>query len=191
MADLMEDRRCRARSKRSGQRCKRAAIVGGTVCSMHGGNTPAVRAAAERRAMVAEVTADAEAILAHEAVEPIDDPILVLGELAAEVRAMVKALGARVNALRDLSYTSVIGTEQARTELTLLGQYQDRLARILTSLSKFNLDERRVQLTEAQALVIFGVLDTFIQRLQLPPERQLEARAIMAGVLHEVDREAP
>jgi len=38
-----------ARSKRSGERCKRTPIVGGTVCSMHGGLAPQVAAAALRR----------------------------------------------------------------------------------------------------------------------------------------------
>jgi GGDEF domain-containing protein len=31
---------CTAKSKQSGQRCKRAAVVGRTVCSIHGGKTP-------------------------------------------------------------------------------------------------------------------------------------------------------
>lgn len=46
---LPHGRRCSARSKRSGERCRRAPIVGGTVCTMHGGAAPQVRAAARRR----------------------------------------------------------------------------------------------------------------------------------------------
>ena len=42
-------RQCHARSKQSGQRCRRYAIPGGTVCSTHGGAAPQVRRAAERR----------------------------------------------------------------------------------------------------------------------------------------------
>ena len=45
----LERRRCRARSKRSGERCRRLAIPGGTVCVMHGGAAPQVAAAARRR----------------------------------------------------------------------------------------------------------------------------------------------
>jgi len=41
--------RCIAKSKQSGNRCKRNAIAGGTVCSMHGGKAPAVIAAAKVR----------------------------------------------------------------------------------------------------------------------------------------------
>lgn len=36
----LEGRQCTAKSKRSGQRCKRVASPGGTVCAMHGGKTP-------------------------------------------------------------------------------------------------------------------------------------------------------
>lgn len=42
-------RRCTATSKQSGQRCRRRPIVGGSVCVMHGGGAPQVRAAADAR----------------------------------------------------------------------------------------------------------------------------------------------
>ena len=41
--------RCEAQSKQSGTRCKRHAIAGGRVCSMHGGKAPNVIAAAKIR----------------------------------------------------------------------------------------------------------------------------------------------
>ena len=40
---------CTARSKNSGEQCRRWAIVGGNVCIMHGGRAPQVRAAAQLR----------------------------------------------------------------------------------------------------------------------------------------------
>lgn len=42
-------RRCTARSKRSGERCKRRPALGQNVCSMHGAKSPQARAAARRR----------------------------------------------------------------------------------------------------------------------------------------------
>jgi hypothetical protein len=42
-------RRCSAKSKASGQQCKRGSIPGGTVCHKHGGSAPQVRAAAQER----------------------------------------------------------------------------------------------------------------------------------------------
>jgi hypothetical protein len=44
-----ESRRCRATSKQAQRRCKRAAIVGGAVCNMHGGKTPSVMQRARER----------------------------------------------------------------------------------------------------------------------------------------------
>jgi hypothetical protein len=178
---------CKART-RSGARCKNPPITGAAVCRMHGGSAPAVRAAAERRVQAQAAIADAKAALAYEGVPAIEDPVLALAELAAEVRATVRALGARVNALQDVRYESAIRTEQVRTEIDLLGQYQDRLARMLTALGRFNLDERRVKLDEATAMIVFSVLDTFINRLNLPADRHDEARTIMAGVIRELDQ---
>ncbi len=43
------ERRCTATARNTGERCKRAAIKGGTVCTTHGGNLPQVRKAAKER----------------------------------------------------------------------------------------------------------------------------------------------
>ena len=45
--------RCEAQSKQTGNRCKRSSIPGGTVCSMHGGKTPAVIAERSEMATMA------------------------------------------------------------------------------------------------------------------------------------------
>lgn len=42
-------RQCAALSKQSGQRCKRAPIIGGTVCKIHGGGAPQVQESARAR----------------------------------------------------------------------------------------------------------------------------------------------
>lgn len=186
MSDLMEDRRCRATSKRTRERCRRAAVPGGTVCTIHGGAAPQVRAAADRRVMAQALEADARAALAFEAVQPVEDPVLALAELAAEVRATVRALGQRVNALQDPRYVSPLGTEQTRAELTLLGQYQDRLARMLTALGQFDLDDRRVRLSEAHAAAVVHVVNRLLVFLALPPDRDAAARVEVGRLFHEL-----
>lgn len=45
---MRQERQCTAKT-RSGNRCKGPAILGGTVCRMHGGSAPQVKAAAAER----------------------------------------------------------------------------------------------------------------------------------------------
>lgn len=62
----MEDsRRCTATANSTGERCKNAAIKGGTVCRVHGGSAPQVKKKAQERLdrMADEVTADVAEIL--------------------------------------------------------------------------------------------------------------------------------
>lgn len=44
-----DSRRCTAHSSQTGERCRKPAIRGGTVCGSHGGSAPQVRDAAKRR----------------------------------------------------------------------------------------------------------------------------------------------
>lgn len=46
---MKDERRCRARSSRTGKRCGKAAILGGTVCRTHGGAAGQVKAKAQER----------------------------------------------------------------------------------------------------------------------------------------------
>lgn len=45
----MDAAQCVATSKQSGKRCRRAPIPGGSVCKIHGGGAPQVKAAAAKR----------------------------------------------------------------------------------------------------------------------------------------------
>lgn len=49
MAKVRQARRCRARSKRTGEPCRAYAVLGATVCRMHGGAITRVRVAAAQR----------------------------------------------------------------------------------------------------------------------------------------------
>jgi hypothetical protein len=44
-----DDRRCTAHSSRTSDRCKKASILGGSVCRTHGGSAPQVKRRAEER----------------------------------------------------------------------------------------------------------------------------------------------
>ena len=57
-----DSRRCTAKAKQTGNRCKRAAILGGTVCKIHGGGAPAVKKAARQRLLDAADPAAAKLV---------------------------------------------------------------------------------------------------------------------------------
>lgn len=96
-----ESRRCTARSKRSGERCKRAAIVGGTVCNIHGGKAQQVAKAAERNAKRQAVEREASRMAALDGVEV--DPIDHLLDSLHRASQLVKVWTQMVAELDDLA----------------------------------------------------------------------------------------
>lgn len=181
---------CTATSSRSGQRCKRAPIDGGTVCATHGGRAPQVRAAAERRLLAQAVEADAKAILAQEGLGPIEDPLQALAELASQARALMLAAGARVNALSSVRYESVTGTEQLRSEMAILERAMDRTGRFLEVLQRLDYEGQRVRLAEDQGALVWDAVQRILDALGLTKEQrdlvpdvvQREFLAITGGV---------
>jgi hypothetical protein len=121
--------------------------VDGWVCKMHGGASEHVRRGQERRAAVQAITADAQALLAAEGIDGIDDPITEIGRLAQEALALKTAAGARANALTDIRYTGALqrdedgglvgtGTEQLRAEVALYERALDRSMKFLEVVAK-------------------------------------------------------
>lgn len=159
-------RQCTAQSSRSGERCRKSPMNGATVCRNHGGATPQVRAAAARRLTVAKVLADAEAVLAHEGVEAVADPVEALARLAAEADAFKSALAARVNALKSVRYgASGAGTEQLRSEVALYERALDRTAKFLEVLAKLGYEDRRTRVLERDADAVEGLCRGLVQAL--------------------------
>ena len=83
-----DSRRCTATAKSTGERCKRAAVKGGNVCSMHGGKAPQVERKAQERLdrMADSTTADMQSIIKdladlYQHADPEDRP-----EIAKELR---------------------------------------------------------------------------------------------------------
>jgi len=68
---------CKAKSKRSGIRCRKHAIKGGTVCATHGGSAPQVKLKARERL----------AILVDPAIDRIKEVIEKGENIAASLRA--------------------------------------------------------------------------------------------------------
>ncbi|MFC7402906.1 HGGxSTG domain-containing protein [Citricoccus sp. GCM10030269] len=192
---------CKAHT-RSGARCKNRPIIGATVCRMHGGSSPRVRAAAERR--VAEDSAR-EILGTIDPDAPDEHPVETLLILIRQKRAEVMWLQSVVRGFSEdqliwglaehrtgIGPEGPVDVETRKTEQNvwwrLLREAENQLASWTIAAAKAGVDERRLQIAEAEAAMIVRILETFINRLQLTPERHSEARDIMAGVLRELDQ---
>ena len=149
----MDDaRRCKAHT-RSGQRCKKAAIVGGFVCATHGGKAPQVKRAAARR----QVEQQARTALDVRGSQPVTDPIAELERLAGEVVAFKDSLAGAVANVREIRYAGQI-SEQIRGEVAAFLTAMERAEKVLTSLARLDLDARRVQIDESKAQLMAHVI---------------------------------
>jgi hypothetical protein len=167
--------------KGKGPRCKRRPIPGGTVCLYHGGAAKQVQAAAQMRLATQKIQKDAEAVLAHEGIEALEDPLQELGKLAAGSKALMEALGARVNALQDLESYNAINTPTIKAEVQMYERAMDRTHRLLDSLVKHGYAERQIQIQESEAMLVAGVLRRVIAGLGLSPEQQKNAQSLLAA----------
>lgn len=172
--------RCKAKSKRTGQQCGNFRLPGQEICRMHGGSSPLARAAAERRLAAQQITKAAEAVLAHEGITAIEDPLEELGKLASASTAMMNALGARVNSLDELSEYDAKNSASIKAEVQMYERAMDRTHRLLDSLVKHGYTERQVTIAENEALLVAGVIRRVLSALGLTPEQQASAQKLLA-----------
>ena len=179
--------RCTA-TNRTGNPCKRQAIIGGTVCASHGGRAPQVQRAAARRLALGEALAELDRLG-----RPIDiDPSEAMLEMVREAAGNVAFLRSRVQELDQLTRESreaeealvaLLGGGSEAREVSarspagiygrvdprnfraerhvLVAMYDDereRLVRWAKACRDAGVDERRVQLAEDTGRMIADVL---------------------------------
>jgi hypothetical protein len=149
-------RLCTGHGKRTGKPCEKHALKGGTVCWTHGGAAGQVKRKAQEREALrkAREAANREAnrLIARGEHVPIGDPFDALLGVAAEMVWIKDVLGRKVQALDELRYRT--DSEQTRAELTVYTHLLDQCARVLTSINKLGLDDRRVRVQEAQVALL-------------------------------------
>ena len=104
-----DSRRCTAH-KKDGNRCKKAAILGGTVCGTHGGGAPQVRNKARQRIMDA---ADPAAARMVELMASLDERISLAASRDLLDRAGHKA-PTEISILSDEALLAALEEERAR-----------------------------------------------------------------------------
>ena len=166
-------RQCKAKSKRSGERCRRAAIVGGAVCHMHGGASGPTREAARRRLAAA---ADPAAGVLVDLCDHPDPTIRLRSSQAVLDRAVFeraaaewdpppeKVRAARAAQLAQLS-SAIAGV------LTDLGHDPadpDVRAVVVARLRALSADTRHESIIDSTAAPWAGPLDTSARELGRP-----------------------
>ena len=185
-----DDRRCRGKAKSTGERCPQYAIRGGTVCYHHGGAAPQTKAAAQRRLDAQALQADAEAVLAHEGLEPIEDPLDELGKLASAARALMHQLGKQVNALENIETFDEKRAPQVRVAVELYERAMDRTHRMLDSLIRHGYTERQVALAESEAMLVAGIIRRVLAGLGLTAEQQALGQKLLTQEFRELEEGA-
>ncbi len=177
-------RRCTALARSSGERCRRAAILGGTVCRVHGGAAPQVKAAAKKRLALEDLrSADFGLALAELEIEVGDrSPVEQLEVALKRTSAMTEALRLMVGALTvpgdertkhpevwhrgGIFNPDRFGEESTHAILEEYGRWLDRQGRLSEIAIRVGFDERRVRLVESQAqlmaTVLFGTVDAVL-----------------------------
>jgi nucleotide-binding universal stress UspA family protein len=193
-----QPRRCTATAKSTGQRCGRAPVPGATVCKIHGGGSPRVRAAARRRLDLAA---------AQQAVVTLGLPrdITPTDALLEEVRwtaGHVDWLRQRIQELEKADMTWGVvrvkdgGDDRGTTEQAgppvwyqLYERERTHLVKVCAAAIGAGIEERRVRLAEQQGALVAEAIRRILSRLDLTAAQQLlvgevvpaELRALAGG----------
>lgn len=159
MSGKLAGEQCTATAKGTGRRCARI-VIGGGVCVMHGGNAPQVKAAREARIVAAEAALEAPRSAAD----------------AADV--LTSAMNDSHSLLQRLK-SNIADGRVTVADLTALGDWVDRAARISKLVVDAGIEERRTRVSEAQGqllvVAIQQILDGMLQHLVLRLKDQPDA----------------
>lgn len=165
---------------------------GSDVCWVHGGAAPQVRAAGERREAVAEIRRELATL------EPAEvDPITALLQQIALAHAWERYLRAEVAELDRLYYLAKrVGVDEDGDQVAvheakphvlvgLWNQERDRLAKFAKLAVDAGLEQRQVELFEAQGALIADVIRRVLDdaELGLSSEQRRAAGRVAGRVL--------
>lgn len=181
--------------------CVRPPLVEQKRCRAHGGRSPQAKQKAAQRVEVKK-------LLGIQHTYEHIDPATVLLDLVAAAAAEVKWLEDQVaeltpdaltwNEVQHRYGTSTEGpideTTNKAVEHTLIVQLREarhRLADYATRALKAGVEERRVQMAEQHAALIFGVIQRALTRLDLTDEQRAQAAIVIPEELRQLEGTTP
>ncbi len=173
-------RRCKARSKGSGEQCKRSPVAGADVCLAHGGAAPQVRAKAAERLLTARIRGE----LAKAEIEPITDPAAAYADLAGEQWAFKELARQQIQVLESWASWSEGAGEQIKASVQVytaaLTAMQKTLADMLRiGLSAEALRAAKERPSREQAEALQRVIDGLLGGLDLSAEQRAKVPAAL------------
>ena len=173
-------RRCKARSKGSGEQCKRSPVAGADVCLAHGGGARQVKAKAAERLLTARIRGE----LAKVEIEPITDPAAAYADLAGEQWAFKELARQQIQVLESWASWSEGAGEQIKATVQVytaaLTAMQKTLADMLRiGLSAEALRAAKERPSREQAEALQRVIDGLLGGLDLSAEQQAKVPAAL------------
>jgi hypothetical protein len=176
--------RCK-RTLKSGEQCKNLAIRGAVVCRMHGGSAPQIRNKAAQRVEEHVANAKIARFLAQNQIEPVDNPLEALRELAGEIVAVKGWLRDQVT---HLDHESSVQGEQIAAVMQLYSNFLDKSERVLVNIAKLNIDERLSHIQHAQAQIMVQVFAEALRKVLPEQQKQADAKVIIGQLLAKYDQ---
>ena len=192
--DLAVSHHCRANTYNpdtqhfDGPRCRSWVKPGELVCKRHGGSVPNVRTQAELRKNEIQVRMRLRKRLSKDGLKPLEDVYAELENNAAEAQAFKEICQERLNAItgeEGWRYKSTAG-EQLRAEVALYERAMERANKFLVDYVKLGIADRRVKVAEAQALILVGVIQNILNRLDLTRDQKRIAATVVPDELRAI-----
>ena len=173
-------RQCKAKSKGSGERCKRRPVAGADVCLAHGGGARQVKAKAAERLLTARIRGE----LAKAEITPITDPAAAYADLAGEQWAFKELARQQIEVLEAWHSWSEGAGEQIKATVQVytaaLAQMQKTLADMLRiGLSAEALRAAKERPSREQAEALQRVIDGLLGGLDLSAEQRAKVPAAL------------
>lgn len=190
---------CGAKAKSTGNPCTRPVVRGANRCRFHGGSAPQVKAAAAARLQRQSAVQAAATFGLPREVDPRD----ALLEEVYRTAGVVDWLQQKVRALQDEEvvwgvteevtkdsgeFPGVDTTRSAAVNVwvELYTKERKHLVDVCKAAIASGLEERRVRLAEQQGSLLAGVIRAILGDLDLSPEQQTKAAAVVPFRLREV-----
>jgi hypothetical protein len=184
----MDKQKCTAKSKQSGERCQRYCSPGASVCFIHGGGAPQVRAAAHHRTAAAE----AEAAVERWALPTHISAREALADELARSKGYVDAYDALV---QQLGADGVIADGQPTPLVRLLMEERRHYREVGRAAAAVGLDEAQEAAMRTQATLINRALRETIAHVlsvtggSLTIAQNDQLRQLVAGTLRQISTE--